>query len=136
MRQALQYKNKFLYLVAIATIALTTIFVLAPQPVYAGSVCGEGDQKAEVSIDFGCRGKGNSITDAAFAIIRFLTLGVGLIIVGSLTFAGLQYTISRGDPKATAEAIGRIRANIVAFLVFLFAYAILGYVIPEGFIGL
>jgi hypothetical protein len=104
--------------------------------VSSGKFCGAGEQRAEVTIDFGCRGRGNPITDAAFAIIRFLTLGVGLIIVGSLTFAGVQYTMSRGDPKATAEAIGRIRSNVVAFLIFLFAYAILGYVIPEGFIGL
>lgn len=101
--------------------------------------CGDGDQKVEISFDIGCKGVGggitNPITDAAFAIIRFLSLGVGLVIVASITFAGIQYTTSRGDPKATAEAITRIKSNIVAFLIFIFAFAILNYVVPQGFIG-
>lgn len=99
--------------------------------------CGDGDQAVDTSVDIGCKGKGggilNPITDAAFAIIRFLSIGVGLIIVGSLTFAGIQYTTSRGDPKATAAAIGRIRSNVIAFLIFIFSFAILNFVIPEGF---
>lgn len=99
--------------------------------------CGDGDQVVNVAIDIGCKGKGghilNPITDAAFAIIRFLSLGVGLIIVGSMTFAGIQYSASRGDPKATAAAIGRIRSNVVAFLIFIFSFAILNFVIPQGF---
>lgn len=96
--------------------------------------CGDPKQQVQISFDIGCTGKGNPIIDAVFAIIRFLSLGVGLIIVGSITFAGIQYTASRGDPKATADAIGRIRSNVIAFLIFIFAFAILNFVIPEGFI--
>lgn len=101
--------------------------------------CGDGDQKVKISLDIGCRGEGggimNPITDAIFAIIRFLSLGVGLIIVGSITFAGIQYTSSRGDPKATADAITRIKSNVIAFLIYVFSFAILNYLIPKGFIG-
>lgn len=101
--------------------------------------CGDGESKVKISFDIGCRGEGggiqNPITDAVFAIIRFLTLGVGLIIVGSVVVAGIQYTSSRGDPQATAAAITRIKSNVTAFLIYVFSFALLNYVIPRGFIG-
>jgi len=65
-----------------------------------------------------------------FAIIRFLTTGVGLVLIGSMVVAGIQYASSRGDPQATASALNRIMSNVIALLIFLFAYAILNYVIP------
>lgn len=91
--------------------------------------CGGGDG-VHTTINIGCRGKGNAVTDMVFAIIRFLTTGVGLILVGSTIFAGIQYSSSRGDPQATAGAINRLRANAWALLLFLFGYAILNYIVP------
>jgi len=92
------------------------------QPLPTGDVCGgntPGHDYASIhtSINFGCRGKGNAIMDLLFAIIRFLTTGVGLVLVASLVWGGIQYTSSRGDPQATAKAIQRIRANVIALLV-------------------
>jgi len=105
-------------------------------PVTGGKVCGSKDSGTQTttSINLGCKGKGNAITDLTFAIIRFLSNGVGIIVVGSLVWAGIQYTSSRGDPKATTEAINRIRANVFALLLYVFAYAMLNYVIPGGFL--
>ena len=68
--------------------------------------------------------------DMLFAFIRFLSYGVGLVIVASLTYAGIQYIGSRGDPSANAQAVKRIQANVSALLLFVFAYAILNYIIP------
>ena len=100
-------------------------------PAYAGTTCGQSGQgQTKTSIDIGCKGKGNPITDATFAIIRFLTNGVGVVLVGSMVYAGIQYTSARGDPGSTAKAINRIRSNIIAMLLFVFAYALLNYVIP------
>lgn len=95
--------------------------------------CGGGSGNASVDTGFlklGCKGIGNPIVDLLFAIIRFLSIGVGLVIVGSMIYAGIQYTSSRGDPNTTAEAVKRIRANVAALLIFIFAYAMLNYVIP------
>jgi hypothetical protein len=109
--------------------------------------CGSGKDEIHTSMNLGCRGNacaqgsqtgycaGNNgaIVDMVFAIIRFLSDGVGLVVVGSIVYAGIQYTTSRGDPNATAMAIKRIRSAITALLIFIFAYAILNYVIPAGF---
>ena len=101
-------------------------------PVAGKDTCGSGDNAVSISIDIGCVGKGNPILDMTFAILRFLSIGVGLVIVASMIVAGIQYTSSRGDPQATAKAITRITSNVGALLLFIFIYAILNWLIPAG----
>lgn len=103
--------------------------------------CGGGNDSSgspnpviRTEINIGCKGAGNPILDATFAIIRFLSDGVGLVIVGSMIVAGIQYTTSRGDPNATAKAEKRVISNVVALLTYIFAYAILNYLIPGAFL--
>lgn len=111
-----------------------------PPPVQTGDhfpgsnapFCGDPAKAVRLSIDLGCKHKGNPIMDALFAIIRFLTYGVGLIIIGSTIVAGIQYSASRGDPNATAAAIARVRNNLIALLIFIFAFPIINYLIPNG----
>jgi|GEM_PF-1955887 len=96
--------------------------------------CGSGDSRVNTTINFGCKGKGNGTLDLIFAIIRFLSAGVGIIVIGSLVFAGIQYTASRGDPNASAAAIKRIQNTAIALLIYIFAFAILNYLVPAGFL--
>ncbi len=96
--------------------------------------CGSGQNAVKVTINFGCRGKGSGLADLTFAIIRFLSAGVGLVVVGSIVVAGIQYTTSRGDPNTTAQAIKRIRNSVYALLIYLFTAAILNFILPEGFL--
>ncbi len=94
--------------------------------------CGDINKNAVVtSINFGCKGKGNAILDMTFAVIRFLTLGVSLVIIASMVVAGLQFTASRGDPQATAASLKRMASNASALLLFIFAYAILNWIVPN-----
>lgn len=97
-----------------------------------GKQCGD-NPVVKTSIDLGCKGKGNPITDLSFAIIRLLSDGVGLVIVGGLMAAGIQFTMSRGDPQLRAKAIGRISHVIIALFIYIFSYAIINYVVPQGF---
>jgi hypothetical protein len=100
-----------------------------------GDSCGGGDNAVHTSINFGCRGAGNPIADATFAIIRVLSDGVGLVIIASLVYGGIQYSASRGDPQATAMAVARLRSNVLAIIIFIFGYAMLNFIIPAGFLG-
>jgi hypothetical protein len=108
-------------------------------PSGGGDVCGgtvDGkDLSVHTTINIGCKGKGNPIADATFAVIRFLSNGVGLVIVGSLVYGGIQYSASRGDPQATAMAVNRLRSTLLALFIFIFGYTILNYLIPAGFLG-
>src|SRR4051794_11903783 len=121
-------KNKMFLLIA-CSLMLVTFLAVGFKPALAatetdrpaqstasqsGDVCGSNDganKAVHISINIGCKGKGNPIMDMLFAFIRFLTAGVGLIIVGSLVYAGIQYTMSRGDPQRIAQAETRIQAT-------------------------
>lgn len=116
--------------------------------------CGAGSSAVQTSIDLGCKGDvcnpnnssydpsdkyctdtsdtlgSDSITDMTFAIIKLLSDGVGLVVIASLTVAGIQFTSSRGDPQSTATAIKRIQSNVLALFIFFFAYAVLNYLVP------
>ncbi len=106
--------------------------------------CGSGtDNEVKVAFDFGCAGPEycdgkspdcvlNPIVDVAFAIFRFLSAGVGLIVIGSIIVAGLQYSASRGNPQATQAAIKRITSSIVALLIYIFIFAFANYLVPGG----
>lgn len=99
--------------------------------VAAGSADTCGDSPAVgISIGLGCRGKGNPIADMAFAVIRVLSAGVGLVVVGSIVVGGIQYSASRGNPQATAAAVNRIRSSLYALLIYIFGFALLNYIIP------
>ena len=101
--------------------------------VTSGNYCGGPGQAVATSIDFGCKHQGNPIVDILFAIIRFLSLGVGIVVIASIVVAGIQFTVSKGDPQATGNAIGRIRSSVIALIIYIFAYALLNYIIPNGF---
>lgn len=87
------------------------------------------------AINIGCTGKGNPIADMTFAIIRFLSAGVGLVIIGSVIVAGIQYSASNGDPQAASKAKARISSTLIALLIFIFSYALLNYLTPGGFLN-
>lgn len=66
------------------------------------------------------------------AIIKFLTAGVGMVVIIMIVVGGIQYTTSGGDPNGVAAAKGRIVNAIIALLLFIFAAAILNFLIPGG----
>jgi len=101
-------------------------------PAVAGDTCGSGDPTVTTSLNYGCKHTGNGIMDFLYAMIRFLSAGVGLAAIASIIVGGIQYTTSRGDPNATAKAIDRIRNTVIAILFFIFIFAILNWLIPGG----
>ncbi len=137
---------KKLILVLIVQLVLIGIATsISSALVYADEVCKDtnipccGDRSnkdisVRTAIDIGCQGKGNPIEDASFAIIKILSDGVGLVIIASFILAGIQYTSSRGEPQATAQAEKRIRSNVIALFVFIFGYALLNYIVPGAFL--
>lgn len=98
--------------------------------VQASNSCGGPGQEVKTTINFGCQHKGNPLLDMTFAIIRFLSYGVGFVLVASLIMGGIQYTTAQSDPQASAAAQKRLQSVIIALLVFVFASAMLDYVIP------
>jgi hypothetical protein len=110
--------------------------------------CGTGNGAESVSINLGCVGEKcvhsatandpvcntdiNAVVDGAFAIIRFLSIGVGIVVVASVVLAGIQYTSSQGDPAAVAKAMERVRNTVIGLGIYIFIYAILNWLVPAG----
>jgi hypothetical protein len=135
----------FVLCVAFAGVSATRVLAAEPPKMpepTGGYYCGSGKNAVKVSVNIGCQGQScqtanpdgcNAMLDLVFAIIRLLSMGVGVVIVASTVWAGIQYTMSRGDPSGTTKAIGRLQNNVIALLIFIFGYAILNYLIPAGF---
>ena len=100
--------------------------------------CGKGDKQVQVGFNIGCRGNDyprdtlNPIVDMAFAVFRVLSVGVGMVVIGSIIIAGIQYSASRGNPQATQASIKRITSAITALLLYVFMFAIANFVVPGG----
>lgn len=99
-------------------------------------ICGGGKDAVRISINIGCVQQGNAMVDAAFALLRFLSIGVGLVVIGSIVYGGIQYSAAKGDPNATSQAIKRIRSSVYALFIYIFGAAILNFLIPQGFFKL
>lgn len=117
----------------------------APTPDNPGAAthqCGRGDgNEVKVAFDFGCIGGDpnkfdgatlNPIVDIAFAIFRFLSAGAGIVVIGSIVLAGIQYSASKGDPQATGAAIKRISNSLIGLLIYLLMFAIANFLVPGG----
>lgn len=121
----------------VSFILLTTTQFAIPSVVYAYQ-CGRGENAVEVGFNIGCRGESyprspfNPVIDMAFALFRFLSLGVGLIVIGSIIVAGIQYSASRGNPQATQAAINRITNALAGLVLYMFIFAIANFLIPGG----
>jgi hypothetical protein len=99
-------------------------------------VCGTGDQAVKISIKIGCtRKSANPILDAFFALLRFASVGVGVVLAGAAIVVGIQYSFSRGDPGATAKAKAHLTYIAIALLTYIFSFALLNFLVPGGLLS-
>lgn len=95
--------------------------------------CGSGDKAAEVRFNFGCEHKAeNPIVDMAYAFIKFLTIGVGLVLAVSIILAGIMYTTSGGNAEQTSKAKDRILNAMIGLIFYLLISALANFLIPGG----
>jgi len=100
--------------------------------------CGKGANQVRISFDIGCLGNAydgqayNPVLDMMFALLRFISAGVGLIVIGSIIWAGIQYSTSRGNPQSTEASIKRVTNAVIALLLYIFSFAILNFLVPGG----
>lgn len=94
--------------------------------------CGGAGDQVSTTINFGCSHSGNPVIDLLFAVIRFLTAGVGVVVIAVVIIGGVQYVTAQGEPQKQAAARGRVINALLALLFYLFIFAILQWLIPGG----
>jgi len=70
------------------------------------------------------------ITSFVDPFISFLTVLVGLAVTIALIIAGIQYSMSAGDPQKATNAKNHIRAAIIALVCYLLLWSFLKFIIP------
>ena len=102
---------------------------------------GEWDEAGgKCSLNNDCDPEGSAqINKENCGIIKYLVMFInvlsaiaGIVIVGSIVAAGIQYSSGGSEPHKISAAKNRIRNAIIALLFFLFGYALLNYLIPGG----
>lgn len=104
-----------------------------------GHKCGNaqaGDQ-VKTRFNFGCIGDNGPagmgpIEDMIYAIIRFLSYGIGIVLVIAMIISGLQYSASEGNAEASQAAKSRIQNVIVGLFLYLISFSLLQYLVPGG----
>ncbi|MEX2014564.1 MAG: hypothetical protein WD885_01355, partial [Candidatus Saccharimonadales bacterium] len=101
------------------------------------------ERNVKTRFDFGClgtdfakNGQGKAgispILDITFAFVRFMSVGVGIVLAASMIMSGIQYSMSEGNAEVTQKAKARIRSASMGFVIYLFAYSILQFLVPGG----
>ena len=87
------------------------------------------------NIDLGCQTQGNAIMDMLFGIINFLSAGVGVVLIFSTVLAGIQWSAARDNPGSVEKAKSRLLSNLLALGLFIFAWALLNFLVPGGLLN-
>lgn len=80
----------------------------------------------------------NPIVKDINMVVTFLSALVGVVIVGSLIWGGIQYATAGSDvagsgkPSQVAAAKQRIANSLIALLAYLLIFAFLQWLIPGG----
>jgi F0F1-type ATP synthase membrane subunit c/vacuolar-type H+-ATPase subunit K len=74
----------------------------------------------------------NPIIKYIRTIVNFLSAGVGIVITGSIIYAGIQYGYAGNNSTTISAAKKRIQDTLIALLAFFFIYAFLNWIIPGG----
>lgn len=90
----------------------------------------------KIAFKVGCRDDfSNPILAYLVAILRFLTYGVGIVVTMMIIIGGIQYSAAGGNAQAVGAAKMRIMNAVIALILYIFAFAILNFVVPGGLIG-
>ena len=75
---------------------------------------------------------GNPVIGMLLQIVNFLAVGVGIAVVGGITWGGMMYASSNGDSGKTKQAVSIIVNSVLGLLLFIFMYAIVNFLVPGG----
>jgi hypothetical protein len=76
------------------------------------------------------------VTNYIDPAIKFLSVGVGVVVLAMIIVGAIQYTTSGGNPQAVADGRKKIMNAILALVIYAFLFAFLNFLIPGGIVSL
>lgn len=117
----------------LATILSVAALLIFPAVSFAASCGKDKDGKPiQTSINYGCSGTGDGITQIALVAINFLAIGVGIAVVGGIVFGGIRYASANGNAQQAQQGVMVIINAIIGLILFIFMYAIINFLVPGG----
>jgi hypothetical protein len=74
----------------------------------------------------------NPIIHDINVVVTFLSIGVGIVVVGVIILGGIQYALAGDNAQAVSAAKQRITNGLIALLTFMVTFAFLQWIIPGG----
>jgi hypothetical protein len=74
----------------------------------------------------------NPIVKDLNVIVDFLSIGVGVVVVGTIILGGIQYTMAGDNSEGVNKAKHRITNGILALGVYLLIFGFLQWIVPGG----
>lgn len=128
-----------------------SVFTVALAPAQtAHAACSQGFQEVSIGFEGAVQQNGNSwcvpinqggpisqnpIIVLLRGIVQFMVGGVGLVVVGGIIYGGFLYMTARGNSAQVTKAQETIRNAVIGLLMYIFAFAVLNFVIPGGILN-
>jgi hypothetical protein len=125
-RLSAKFAASFLYFVLIFSFMSTAPAMAAASP------C---DKKVPTTTSLNNCLNQNPIIKDVKTVVNFLSAGVGIVVVGSIIWAGIQYVMAGNNPNAVGAAKKRLQDTLIALLAFFFIYAFINWLIPGGLLS-
>jgi len=77
----------------------------------------------------------NPIISLLRLVLQVASAGVGLVVAVMIIVAGIQYSSAQGNPQLIQAAKQRLMNAIIGLVMYIFAFALLNYLVPGGLIG-
>lgn len=119
-----------------AALLISLSMVLTGGFMYAtASAVEDGDAAEKTSFTINGKTSNVTIRDLAVEVLRFLSVGVGIAVVGGVIAGGIVYSTSEGNPAKAQKGVTIISNAILGLILYLLMFAILHFLIPGGVIS-
>lgn len=118
----------------VLVLALAMSLSLLVSGIVSAATCGTDSSGKPINTSIiQCDSKGNeSITKLVLIVIDFMAIGVGIAVVGGLTWGGFVYAQSGGDASKVAEAKNIIINAVIGLVLFFILWAGVNFLVPGG----
>ena len=119
--------SKILIGVAVSLVAILAVAVVPVDKAYAADCNG-----TKTFFDWGCDSGRNGIQALLFSIIRWMSVGVVIAVVGGVIYGAIMYTTAGGKPDQAKKGTKIIIGALIALMLFFAMYALLDFLMPAG----